>query len=287
MLCTSCWEKIEEFHKFYCEVASVHNFDVQEQLNQIKEESSKRTRKRIRKVSDDGTDDWKPPAIDSMVPEPVQVKLEVTEHDEQVEGIFTQGREQIKQETDDQLEESDEETETEDDDESEEEESDEDSGKPIAARRRQVKKQVRRGRRSTIVQKDAFILTHLEKLACDQCSKVFNSFIKLEKHCRETHDCPATVVCCNRPFQKLMGLYSHLCRHKSIYKHHCKECNRCFKNVDGLNMHNLLHHTPEEEKKFRCNMCETAFATETLLTSHINWHATVEPKNIVCKKCNK
>ncbi|XP_021693924.1 transcription factor grauzone [Aedes aegypti] len=287
VLCTSCWEKIDEFHKFYCEVANVHQVDA---LNFVKvegeETKKKRGRKRKKAVEEEQEDDdeeWKPPAVDLGFPVPVHVKLEVTEPDLEEREVFAVEHQQIKRETV-AAESEDDDDESEEDD---EEESDEESSKPIAARRRQVKKPRRRGRRSTQGQKDAVILQHLEKLGCDQCSEEFDSFGKLEKHCRQEHDSAPNVVCCNRAYQKLNGLYQHVCRHKNLFKYRCKECDRCFKNVDGLNMHNLLHHTPEEEKRFRCHQCDTAFASELLLTSHLNWHATVEPKNIICHKCNK
>nr|XP_019533176.2 transcription factor grauzone [Aedes albopictus] len=297
VLCTSCWEKIDEFHKFYCEVANVHQVDAlhvvkvedgDEKLNEEFAPKKKRGRKRRKRFDEeekaDEDKEWKPSTDELEFPVPVQVKLEVTEPEVVPGGIYVEEHQQIKRERSAGSEEEDE---SDDEEEQEEEESDEDSSKPIAARRRQGRKPVRRGRRTTKRHKDAYILQHLDRLVCDKCSEEFDTFRKLEKHCQKEHDAAPSVICCNRAYQKKNGLYQHLCRHKNLFKYHCKECDRCFKNVDGLNMHNLLNHTPEEEKHFRCHLCDTAFATESLLTSHLNWHATVEPKNIVCLKCNK
>ncbi|XP_062547017.1 zinc finger protein 43-like [Armigeres subalbatus] len=284
VLCTSCWEKIDEFHKFYCEVAHVHQVDAlrvvkqQDSQDEIASTKKRRGRKRKKQLSEDDTDEErKPPTIDLSFPVPVEVKLEITEPEVE---IFVEEHEQVKQEN---LRESEEDEESD----AEEEESDEDSMKPIAARRRQSKRRNHRGTKSFMGEKDAYILKHLDKLVCEQCNEEFDTFKKLEKHCKKEHNSSASVVCCNRAYHKQLSLYQHLCRHKNLLKYQCKECDRCFKNVDGLKMHNLLHHTPEEEKMFRCQLCQTAFATESFLTSHLNWHATVEPKNIICHKCNK
>lgn len=221
-----------------------------------------------------------------------QVKVENIDGERPAEGQQALDPSGSEEESSSEYEGEDDDDDIEDEDE-DEEESDEESAKPIATRRRSARlaPSKHRTRKTSLIRtsadKDALIRKHFENLHCDQCGQMAGTFSQLESHCRKVHDSPAVVVCCNRPYQKQVGLYNHLCRHKSIYKFHCKECDRCFKNADGLSMHNLLHHTPEEEKKFRCNLCDRAFATETFLTSHLNWHATVEPKNIVCQKCNK
>ncbi|XP_058444470.1 transcription factor grauzone-like [Malaya genurostris] len=298
VLCTSCWEKIDDFHKFYCEVANLHRSDILERI-QVKAEtdtksendpkstttSRKRGRKRKHLLEELETED----PVSRQFPEPVLVKIEVVDQEQPVAELT---KLECNKETS-RSSESNEDSSFSNDVVSSEKESDEESSKPIAVRRRTLlRKELRRRRYQrkparTSADKDALIRKHLEKLPCPQCNEVYITFTMLEKHCRKIHETLATVVCCNRQFQKQVNLYDHLLRHKNIYKFHCKECDRCFKNADGLSMHNMLHHTPEEEKRFRCNQCCKAFATEILLTSHLNWHATVEPRNIVCEKCNK
>ncbi|XP_058825325.1 transcription factor grauzone-like [Topomyia yanbarensis] len=305
VLCTSCWEKIDAFHKFYCEVADLHHSDVLRQV-QVKVETNGRSendpqsqtpkvrRGRKRKQSlEDGEVENKE---GDQFPVPVLVKLEVGDQEQSAVETVIDEISQPKVEFDNEATDSDpsnEDSSFSNEVDSTEEESDEESSKPIAARRRPIARNTPRRRRiqkkpaRTSADKDALIRKHLDKLPCGQCDEVYITFTSLEKHCRKIHDTLATVICCNRQYQKQVNLYEHLLRHKNIYKFHCKECDRCFKNADGLIMHNMLHHTPEENKRFRCSQCCKAFAAEILLTSHLNWHATVEPRNIVCEKCNK
>ncbi|XP_053698162.1 transcription factor grauzone-like [Sabethes cyaneus] len=312
VLCTSCWEKIDDFNKFYCKVAELHNWEFESKVD-IKEEagnngtlfcvsatvSGKRGRKRkwppVEKSEPDEIE-----STEEFIHVPMKMEVE-TDQQEQVEerNIFPVEDEQLKQECDDEEAEgsSHDENDNQNDanfeeDDQDEEDSEEESSRPLASRTRRTASKAggsrRRLRKSVSgAEKDALIKKHWDKLSCVLCSELYTTFTLLEKHCHKQHNTLPEVVCCSRKYQRQVNLYEHLRRHKSLHKFYCKDCDRSFKNVDGLAMHNMLNHTPEEEKKFHCQQCGKAFAAEILLTSHLNWHATVEPKNIVCEKCNK
>ncbi|XP_055608003.1 transcription factor grauzone-like [Uranotaenia lowii] len=294
VLCTSCWERIEDFHIFYCEVADVHQSDILGQSLPIKEEGSNETTD-VKTTTT--TRDWKQtlPLQDEVqspkrpiLSESVQVKLEVVDETTQsaTANVMIEEVTVLKKRSDDES------SETES-----EEESEEESSISIASRRRAMKRVAKQTKRKQTTKskplmkrgalKDALIKKHFKQLQCDRCERSFETFTELDNHSQEEHESAPTVMCCNRPHNRQNSLYHHLRQHNTVYKFHCSECNRSFKNVDGFNMHNVLNHTAEEDKRFRCHLCDRAFATETFLTSHLNWHATVQVKNIVCEKCNK
>ncbi|XP_039444615.1 zinc finger protein 675-like [Culex pipiens pallens] len=292
VLCTSCWEKIDEFHKFYCEVANTHRADVLlqgDQVIQVKEEEIDEESDEISAEEDTleepsstrGRKRKKSPLEDEEFEAPVDVKLEEVPEEFDSEQIdVEQPKLEVGLGDEQSSSDSDEETDEEEDD------SGSESSRPIAARKRKASQARRRGQQakgSYSAEKESLIRKHFPRLPCDQCPEQWPNFKQLTKHARREHDSLPTVVCCKQSYQKQIFLFYHLLKHKF----YCKECDRCYKTVDSFAMHNMLNHTPEEEKRFRCHLCETAFVSEPLLTSHLNWHATVEPKNIVCQKCNK
>ncbi|XP_055523241.1 transcription factor grauzone-like [Wyeomyia smithii] len=292
VLCTSCWEKIDEFHKFYCKVAEVHNWELQTKAYVKKDTETKNglgSGKRVEEEKIETSNDF--------FPVPLEVKVESIQL-EQIEEqqVFPIEQEQLKMECDSEEAEegsdgNDNQKDADFEEAEQEDESEEESSKPLSARVRRTatKSSTRRRLRKSVcaADKDELIRKHWDKLACVLCSELYATFSLLEKHCYKKHNTLPEVLCCNRKYQRQVNLYEHLRRHKTLHKFYCKECDRSFKNADGLAMHKMLNHTPEEEKKFHCNQCGKAFAAEILLTSHLNWHATVEPKNIVCEKCNK
>lgn len=48
----------------------------------------------------------------------------------------------------------------------------------------------------------------------------------------------------------------------------CEECGLVLRNKEALWVHNKIRHT-EEEKPFKCGVCEKPFATKSNLGSHL------------------
>uniref|UniRef100_A0A182MX22 C2H2-type domain-containing protein n=1 Tax=Anopheles culicifacies TaxID=139723 RepID=A0A182MX22_9DIPT len=112
------------------------------------------------------------------------------------------------------------------------------------------------------------------------------TFAALLKHYRKEHNKAGYAVCCNRKYTRRRSLKMHLLSHgrKAVYR--CIPCAIKFRKQESLDEHNLLIHTSEEEKLFKCDQCDKAFATEHLLKSHGTWHENIAKKNICCKICN-
>uniref|UniRef100_A0A182K354 C2H2-type domain-containing protein n=1 Tax=Anopheles christyi TaxID=43041 RepID=A0A182K354_9DIPT len=112
------------------------------------------------------------------------------------------------------------------------------------------------------------------------------TFAALLKHYRKVHGKAGYAVCCNRKYTRRRSLKMHLLSHGRKAAYRCIPCGIKFRKQDSLDEHNLLIHTSEEEKRYRCDKCEKAFATEHLLNSHSTWHENVAKKNICCSVCN-
>ncbi|EAT39685.1 AAEL008548-PA, partial [Aedes aegypti] len=309
VLCTSCWEKIDEFHKFYCEVANVHQVDA---LNFTKKKRGRKRKKAVEEEQEDDDEEWKPPAVDLGFPVPVHVKLEVTEPDLEEREVFAVEHQQIKRETV-AAESEDDDDESEEDD---EEESDEESSKPIAARRRQVKKPGRRGqsvqvslqgmrqmlqergwvkhaqfpiRRKTneesVVEDD--LIRKYCSLNCESCDFIGPTFSKLQVHYKNEHDAQGFAVCCARKFSKKSRLYEHVCVHENPDHFKCQVCAKTFQNSFGLSNHMMWKHTPDSEKPFRCDVCGNRFWKDYLLKQHMEYHLALEEKKYACKECDR
>ncbi|XP_038112291.1 LOW QUALITY PROTEIN: transcription factor grauzone [Culex quinquefasciatus] len=280
-VCTSCWEKIDEFHKFYCEVERVHATEV---LAEIKTEEEEDDEENALMVVESSGDQGEPVCK-------VELKQEVAGNPtEQVEGRSEDGGDNAQAS-------------------SPEENSDEsDWDVPLARRvakvkqrrKRALKKRVQRARsrkeKADNDELNVLIRQHMD-ITCHKCTEAgtdngetFDSFYQLRLHFKNQHDNSyGYIVCCNRKWVSKPGLAEHLQNHEPSKTDHsrCVECNCIFKDKSSYANHMFLMHTPEEQKQFKCDRCAKAFAAEDLLNSHLKWHDEVEKKNHYCEKCNK
>ncbi|XP_065093565.1 zinc finger protein 91-like [Ochlerotatus camptorhynchus] len=297
VLCTSCWEKIEDFHKFYCEVEQLWDrehlleavikteqlFDENEHQQQLfacellKTEDVPMKQSFEIQSNEDSDDD---------------VNCENLNDQDEIEGrISMDGLDaEVKNESG-----------TSDD-------SEENSTVPIAERCRSTRRKsstkfssepIRKKRhvnsqRKMNLERNELIATYVQ-LKCDACDHRSTTFSRLLLHYRKIHHIQGYVTCCERSFQKKSSLFEHVCKHESgshdkdDSPFQCELCEpvRSFKDEEGLQLHKVVCHTIESEKKYKCDQCEKAFASEWQLSGHKNWHQNVESLNIYCDKCNK
>ncbi|XP_058820662.1 transcription factor grauzone-like isoform X2 [Topomyia yanbarensis] len=284
-ICTSCWEKIDEFHKFYCEVEKVHSF--QSLVVEVKMEEHFT-------ASDDDA---------------------LAEPKEDVLGVETQNNSESKTETPipsaDPKTEEDNETDCAAPDqvlsEGNQSNSSDSQVQPdecsVASRRskriigkRPAKVQQTKKREKEDDELNTLIRQRIS-LTCHKCSEpdagtsaeTFETFYQLRLHFRKVHNSNGYVFCCDRKWSTKMGLMTHLKKHEPAKGKttQCPECKCTFKDKNSYEKHKVLVHTPEEQKRFKCDRCSKAFAAEYLLNSHIKWHEVVEKKNHYCTVCNK
>ncbi|XP_055586960.1 putative zinc finger protein 66 [Uranotaenia lowii] len=319
VVCTSCWERIDDFHKFYCQVEVAH---VAHGMGVIKTEP-------IGEGEEDDMQDLKPEeGGDSYIFAEVVMKSEDSAaptrkpskptSKEQEDGdtpsepaketkrkYVSDDDDDDDQQQEDNANDSDSDNSYQKESESEEsscsssevssssEESDEDEV-PLSRRRkrgRPAKKPApkKRGPRRRI---------KYGPFTCFQCiqagednGQVFDTFDQMNEHFLEKHQIEGYVVCCNSRLSSLATFRIHVRRHEtkkavqSCYQR-CYECNTGFLNEASYARHMYLVHTPEDQKRFKCNQCEKAFADEELLKTHISWHEEVQKKNFYCAHCD-
>ncbi|XP_062537401.1 transcription factor grauzone-like [Armigeres subalbatus] len=291
MVCSSCWERIDDFHRFYCEVEKAYGGP----LIEVKVEC---------------LDDDEPVRITGMeldqepLSEVFAEALCKVEHKEVKDG----SEDEYKEEDDDDEEEDEDYEEDKEDDDEEfdvskvEKETESESEKPLAKRRSPRKSYMRKTSKTGKRLKRGRISYMLEcKLCGTKSSEVYETFYRLKKHFTEVHKSPAFAVCCKRKFTSREQLGRHFRKYHSTggntkaktttdnkkYNKRCMECNVYFRNEKGLAKHLFLMHTPDEHKQFKCDLCIKAFADEELLRIHINWHFQVQQKDHYCEPCDR
>ncbi|XP_021697749.1 zinc finger protein 62 [Aedes aegypti] len=288
-VCTSCWEKIDEFHKFYCEVERVHG-PGSGMLTVVKTES----------VDGEGEERGQ---VFAMEMYKLEVKQEVEEEDKKFPVV--EDGEEASSDGEDHQEENTEHVETVLGvlgEESYESDSDVPLASRLAARkkkrakrRRVIPKSKLRKEKADNEEMNDFIRQQMD-ITCHKCAEmgiesdeVFESFYRLRVHFKKVHDTYGYVFCCNRKWATKTGLVDHLRNHEPMKsdQSRCVECNCIFKDKSSYANHMFLVHTPDDQKQFKCDRCEKAFAAEDLLNSHITWHEEVEKRNHHCLICNK
>ncbi|XP_058823357.1 zinc finger protein 85-like isoform X1 [Topomyia yanbarensis] len=294
VLCISCWEKIDEFHKFYCEVEErwcsksdlLESVVKTEQLFDENEAQSELFTCELIKVEEENTK--LKPIIDASESEENNIDENVTDDDDDYVPI---GEDAIDSEFKQEDESS--------------EDSTEESSMPIGKRRNftrmmsaslkepaQKKRHVK-SLKSMNLKRNALIAKYVQ-LVCDLCGHKSETFSRLLLHYRRIHEIQGYVTCCNRAFQKKSGLFEHLSRHESGAREpsppqiRCELCDasKTFKDEEGLQLHNVIYHS-KQEKTFQCDQCDKAFSSEWHLSGHKSWHQNVASLNIHCDKCNK
>ena len=138
------------------------------------------------------------------------------------------------------------------------------------------------------------------KLWCQKCSKELPEFRKKQKKEPELcPDCGKSVpnltnhqrlehsnkksVCdiCSREYKNSDHLYDHK---RAVHeKVPCTECGKLI-GLKLMKRHINLAHTPNDQKKFRCDTCGKGFVNNRCLLDHINTHTGAKP--YLCKYCS-
>ncbi|XP_055524416.1 transcription factor grauzone-like [Wyeomyia smithii] len=301
VLCTSCWEKIDEFHKFYCEVEEIwcrktdcllETMVKTEQLFDANEVQQELFACELVKEEERPTK-GKPQQI---------VTTGCVESDTESNELDRDAGDDDDDSSDDSLIKEEKENSEVKGEEYTTEDSAEESSIPIGKRRRSTtnpaepacKKRHVPSQKKTNLERNGLIAKHVQ-LVCDLCEQECETFSRLLLHYKKAHKIQGYVTCCDRTFQKKSALYDHLRRHEAgtpDYSEPHLRCDLCdsskaFKDEEGLQLHKVICHSKQEEKIYKCNQCDKAFGSEWLLSGHRNWHQNVESLNIRCDKCNK
>ncbi|XP_058827660.1 zinc finger protein 58-like [Topomyia yanbarensis] len=331
IVCTSCWEKIDEFHKFYCEVERFHAPDM---ILEVKMETSDETPTDsamfLSEVDCIAQDDTKTSGLKAALEEidvgGSQMFVEAVYQPEDTKSpLKSEEKHEPRDETkvkkstklgggDDKGKDAknkDGDNEDDDDDSGEEEEDDSDLDadyKPPTKKKKvkveqsesEPERDVRAARGGATKRPRQKKPTEgNDNFTCHKCivagtdkGETFSTFYKLKQHFQQMHDSPCYLFCCDKQWTSSRSYKMHISFHSGnprtkSNKRRCIECCRWFKDEGSFADHMALVHTPEEEKRFKCDRCPKAFTGEDQLNSHIKWHDEVEQRNHHCALCNR
>uniref|UniRef100_A0A8C8UKH2 Zinc finger protein n=1 Tax=Peromyscus maniculatus bairdii TaxID=230844 RepID=A0A8C8UKH2_PERMB len=119
---------------------------------------------------------------------------------------------------------------------------------------------------------------------CKLCGKGF-AHRNVYKNHKKTHSEERPFQCdeCKALFRTPFSLQRHLLIHNSERTFKCHHCDATFKRKDTLNVHVQVVH--ERHKKYRCELCNKAFVTPSVLRSHKKTHTGEKEK--VCPYCGQ
>ncbi|XP_053693489.1 zinc finger protein 62 homolog [Sabethes cyaneus] len=298
-ICTSCWEKIDDFHKFYCQVEKVHPSALfaeikTETLDCCLEDEMLGHDKQHDRLADEGGDH--PILSGCLSPDLVVCKVEMKEESVAAAADNNKTNDQETQngdakrasvsesehdQQDDQLgEPSKSSTSSSDEDETVQAESSSDSDMPLARRlasrkRKMAVKKVRtrvRARKSMRKEKsdneqlNAFIRQHMD-ITCHKCAELgttdshetFESFYRLRVHFKKVHDTYGYIFCCNKKWATKTGLVEH-----------------------------LTNHEPTKDDHSRCVECNCIFKDKRSYANHMFlMHTPEDQKQFKCDRCSK
>nr|XP_019596934.1 PREDICTED: PR domain zinc finger protein 5 isoform X1 [Rhinolophus sinicus] len=119
---------------------------------------------------------------------------------------------------------------------------------------------------------------------CKLCGKGF-AHRNVYKNHKKTHSEERPFQCeeCKALFRTPFSLQRHLLIHNSERTFKCPHCDATFKRKDTLNVHVQVVH--ERHKKYRCELCNKAFVTPSVLRSHKKTHTGEKEK--ICPYCGQ
>ena len=111
---------------------------------------------------------------------------------------------------------------------------------------------------------------------CDACDFTTNDIFKLRNHKTASHGKPTSCLECFQTFSSKVLMKNHM--NKVHVMHTCPICSAKVK--IKLNLHMRRMHSKDDEKAFRCTICEKGFIDNGLLEAHkMNVHIKSRPYN--------
>ena len=113
---------------------------------------------------------------------------------------------------------------------------------------------------------------------CPECGLLANNLSahRKNRHYTEKQTCSL----CSQEFRNLRRLNEHKKVHEKVP---CTECGKLF-GMNRIKRHMQSAHTPDDQKKYRCDTCGKGFTDNQKLSDHINVHTGEKPYK--CKFCS-
>ncbi|KAM7342466.1 transcription factor grauzone-like [Cochliomyia hominivorax] len=135
---------------------------------------------------------------------------------------------------------------------------------------------------------DEFIVNYFKQIYCDLCQSPLANFNELKKHFLTDHNQRGYIQCCNRKYLHRPQLVEHLQWHINPDYFKCSECGKVLSDRYNLKNHILRVHRPNnEDYSYCCDICGKTFAQSFLLRLHKITHGSKEGKEFPCNICGK
>lgn len=138
--------------------------------------------------------------------------------------------------------------------------------------------------RSTLLTRHEKIHTDQPKLLCVYCERQFLSKTELDKH-TERHKKRRPFPCkmCGKSFAFKQGLERHEAVHAKEQPHQCEHCDKSFPTPSKLARHLTAH---AGGRPYPCRLCPKSYLLSHHLTRHVRSHARYEAGSYKCNECD-
>ncbi|XP_058833759.1 transcription factor grauzone-like [Topomyia yanbarensis] len=255
ILCATCWNQLNSFHRFYLKVASNHK-----RLNQSTEAADIEVLPKeleLNSFEANGNSSSQESNLKVAGDDPI-VKVEI-ESDCCSEKSFDVPKRKVSKRK---------------------------TGRKQAVKKERKPISYKVKTAQQLADEDKIIRTHVQ-YTCETCAGISPTFTSFQKHVKDSHGTKAFIVCCGRRYYKKVNLLEHV---QQLDKPDLFKCDVCFKsfiNNHGVRRHKQQMHLPDEIKIYRCERCPKRFAKQSHLSVHLKGHETLDNETAKCAECEK
>ncbi|XP_026849221.1 transcription factor grauzone [Drosophila persimilis] len=126
---------------------------------------------------------------------------------------------------------------------------------------------------------------------CDTCGKTFRTKFELSAHVKRMHAADFTPIICDICGTHFRSKANFLIHKKALHPDgpvaevQCTLCGRWLRDERSLRKHLARHDDRDNQKKYRCSLCNAEKSSRAALSSHMRYHHSA--KRHKCSLCDK